>query len=147
MGISFVGAVQLWIPTVLLSAVIALLVRRRRRTPGLMQPPTMAALGLIAFLNAATAWILGFSRAGLDLRESCERRSGVPFDQKWHDTHYMESQGLFPLHAKCSASVDLVPSWVNPTVIALSILSAAFLCTAVCLGVRTFLRRRKKVHV
>jgi len=146
MGISFIGAVQFWIPTAFLCTAIAVLVRRKQREKGFLQPSSMIALCWISVLNAVTVWLLGFSRTGLDLKESCEYKNGVPFDDKWNDVHYMESQGVFPLHAKCNATVDLVPAWINPTVIALTLLSVACLCTAIYLEVRNFTRGRKKTN-
>lgn len=145
MGISLTGAIQFWIPTVLVCAVLTLVVRRKQRTPGLLQASSMAVLSCVAFLNAVTAWVLGLSRNGLDLRESCEQKAGT-FDDAWHDAHDAESQKFFPLHAKCGATVDLVPAWVNPAIVVLLLLSAAGLCAAVGLGVRSSSRRRKKAH-
>ena len=147
MGISFVGAVLFWIPTVLLCGVVVVAARRRRRGRGWLRPSSFVALGCVALLNAATVWLVGFSRAGLDLRESCESRSGVRFDDAWNDVHYAESQRFFPLHAKCSASVDLVPAWINPAVIALVLLFVGCLGAAGWLGVRHVIREGKKTHV
>jgi hypothetical protein len=143
---SFIGVVQFWIPTAVLSAVIVLLVRHRRRGREFLRPSTLVALSCVSLLNAATFWFIGLSRAGLDLREACEYDHGVPFDDKWNDAHYAESQRLFPLHARCNADVDLVPAWINPTIIALVLLSVALLGTALHLAVRTFVRGRKKTH-
>lgn len=106
----------------------------------------MIALCFISLLNAATVWILGFSRSGLDIRESCEYKNGIPFDGKWNEVHYMESQKIFPLHAKCSSTVDLVPAWVNPAIAILALVCAACLCAAIYLELRKFTRERKKAH-
>ncbi|MER6720463.1 hypothetical protein [Streptomyces halstedii] len=147
MGITFIGAVQFWIPTAVVCAAVAVWLARRRRGPGLPRPSSVAALGVVAFLNAATAWVLGLSRAGLDLREACERKAGVPLDDAWNAHHYEQSQKVFPLHARCDATVDLVPAWINPLIVVLLLLTAVCLCTAVCLGARNVTRRRKKAHV
>ncbi|GAB3116034.1 hypothetical protein GCM10027160_24340 [Streptomyces calidiresistens] len=104
-------------------------------------------MSCVALLNALTVWLIGLSPAGLDLKEACEYWNGVPFDEQWHALHHMESQKWFPLHAKCNANVDLVPAWINPMIIALVVLSIACLCMAIYLGVRKFLRVRKKTHV
>lgn len=140
------GAVQFWIPTVVVCALVAFLVRRKQRVRGLLRPSSLIAIGCMSLLNAATAWLLGISRGGLDIEESCEYRNGVPFDEKWNDAHYMESQKFFPLHAKCSATVDLVPAWVNPTIIALLLLSAVCLCMAVHRAVRNSIVGRNTSH-
>ncbi|MEV7087828.1 hypothetical protein AB0O07_18355 [Streptomyces sp. NPDC093085] len=117
---------------------------------GLLRPSPLTALSFVAFLNAVTVWLLGFSRGGLDLRESCER-DGHVFDDVWNGTHYQESQNLFPLHAKCGAAVDLVPAWVNPAIVFLLLLSIGCLYAAVHLTVRENARGntrgRKKAHV
>ncbi|MFM9615450.1 hypothetical protein DF268_31170 [Streptomyces sp. V2] len=147
MGISFIGAVQFWIPTAIVCVVIALLVRRNQKERRFLRPSSMIALCCISLLNAVTVWAVGFSRTGLDIKESCEYKHGVPFDEEWNNEHYMESQKIFPLHAKCNANVDLVPAWINPTIVALALLSIAFLCVAVYLEVHKFIRGRKNVHV
>ncbi|MFD6425955.1 hypothetical protein [Streptomyces sp. NPDC060198] len=90
----------------------------------------------MAVLNAATVWFLGVSRSGLDIRQSCEQGNGLRFDEAWNEAHYSESQSFFPLHAKCSATVDLVPAWVNPAVVTLVLLAGACLCVAFCLEAR-----------
>ncbi|CAM5645998.1 Integral membrane protein OS=Streptomyces fumanus OX=67302 GN=GCM10018772_38650 PE=4 SV=1 [Streptomyces fumanus] len=143
---SFTGVVLLWMPTAVVSAVIVLLLRRGRRGRGFLRPSTLVALCCVALLNAATCWFIGLSQAGLDLREACEYDHGVRFDDKWNDAHYAESQQFFPLHARCNADVDLVPAWINPTIIALVLLAAALLGAALFLAVRTFTEGRKKTH-
>ncbi|MFJ7630529.1 hypothetical protein ACIQZN_28995 [Streptomyces sp. NPDC097595] len=140
MGISSTGTLAFWTPTVFVCAVIAVVVWRRQRETGLLRPVSMVALCCMALLNAVTAWLLGASQVGLDLKESCEFRHGVSFDEAWNDVHYAESQKFFPLHSKCSATVDLVPAWVNPAIIALTLLAVGFLCGAVCLRVRDFVQ-------
>ncbi|MEV3927958.1 hypothetical protein [Streptomyces sp. NPDC049944] len=141
METSLTGAVQLWIPTALVCAAVAVAVRRRQRAPGLLRASSMAALACIAFLNAVTTWFLGLAQPGLDIEESCVSRTGS-FDDTWNAAHYLESQRLFPLHAKCGATVDLVPAWVNPTIVVLLLLSGGCLCAAAFLTVRGFARRR-----
>ncbi|MGW2836686.1 hypothetical protein ACWCWD_02660 [Streptomyces sp. NPDC001493] len=139
MGISLVGAFQLWLPAAAVSAFVAHRVRRGRAR-GFLRPGPVIAVGGAALLNAATVWFLGFSRIGLDIRESCEYANGVRFDERWNEAHYGESQNFFPLHAKCSATVDLVPAWVNPAFVVLVLLAGACLCLAVFLGVRSGVR-------
>jgi hypothetical protein len=136
---SSIGVVEFWIPAAVLCAVIVLLVRRGQPGRGLLRPSRLVALGCVSLLSAAVVWFFGLSRAGLDLRESCEYEHGVRFDEKWNDAHYAESQNFFPLHARCNADVDLVPAWINPTIVALALLSVAFLCMAIYQG-------RKKTH-
>ncbi|CAM5513907.1 Integral membrane protein OS=Streptomyces fumanus OX=67302 GN=GCM10018772_38650 PE=4 SV=1 [Streptomyces fumanus] len=80
------------------------------------------------------------------MREACEYDHGVRFDDKWNDALYAESQQFFPLHARCNADVDLVPAWINPTIIALVLLAAALLGAALLLAVRSLQPRKKETH-
>lgn len=80
----------------------------------------------------------------LDVRETCEYRHGVGFDRDFWAEHLEESRRLFPLHSRCNAEYDLVPSWVNPTIVCLTGLAAACLIASLCLGLRGRLRSRRQ---
>ncbi|MFI7277918.1 hypothetical protein [Streptomyces sp. NPDC049879] len=146
MGVSALGVVLVWIPTTVVCVAVVLLVRGRQRKKGLWQPSSLAVVGFVTLLNTATLWFVAVAAGGLDLAEACEYGHGVRFDDEWNSAHYRESGRLFPVHARCSADVDLVPSWVNPALVALALLSLACLGAAVALGVRNAARRLRRTR-
>ncbi|MFR9725861.1 hypothetical protein ACL02R_21215 [Streptomyces sp. MS19] len=146
MGFPALGVVQVWIPTTVVCVVVVLLVRARQRRRGLWQPSSLAVVGVVTLLNTVTLWFVAVAAGGLDLEEACEYRHGVRFDDGWNSAHHRESGRLFPVHARCSADVDLVPSWVNPALVVLALLSLACLGAAVFLGVRNAARRLRRMR-
>ncbi|MFK0220186.1 hypothetical protein ACIQWN_18570 [Streptomyces vinaceus] len=88
-------------------------------------PGTWGGIGLLAASGATLAFAYGLFAGfgGMDRREVC----GDPYDSVFVGQHNQDP--LFPLHSWCSPGHDLVPSWVNPTVTGLAVL------TAVCLAV------------
>ncbi|MGR8007638.1 hypothetical protein [Streptomyces hypolithicus] len=85
-----------------------------------------AVLTVAAFaVGAFAGW------GGMDIGETC----GDSYDEVVREEHLNDS--LFPLHNWCNAERDLVPSWVNPTVAGLGVVSAVCgLRSAVC-GLRS----------
>ncbi|MEV1009364.1 hypothetical protein [Streptomyces sp. NPDC049881] len=141
MGHSSFDVMKLWLPVSTVGVVAVLLSRSGRQGRSPWRPSSMAVLGCVSFFNAVALWFVATAAGGLDLEESCEWGHGVRFDDEWNSAHYRESGRLFPVHARCSADVDLVPSWVNPVIVVLVSFSLACLCAAVCLGVRAAARR------
>lgn len=79
----------------------------------------------------SVAYVTGLFSGGLDVRETCVLRRGVVYDHAYVEAHASEFQQWFPLHSKCNAHVDLVPSWVNPTAVFFALLAAiGVLCLA-----------------
>jgi hypothetical protein len=73
-----------------------------------------------------------------DPGESCDA-AGQRYDDAYRAAHWREPARWFPLHNRCNAGYDLVPAWVNPAVVVLTLLAAG------CLGVAVWLvaaRRR-----
>jgi hypothetical protein len=60
------------------------------------------------------------------------------YDESYRAAHRREPQRWFPLHDRCGASYDLVPAWVNPALVVLSVLSLG------CLGVAGWLVVRRR---
>lgn len=78
---------------------------------------SLAALLAAGAVAAWGAWHL-FSLA-MPISETCEVIHGQPFDPDYGVSR------LFPLSRKCNATYDLVPGYVNPTIVVL--VSAAVL--------------------
>ncbi|HEX8628553.1 MAG TPA: hypothetical protein VF755_10330 [Catenuloplanes sp.] len=95
-----------------------------------------------SFAIAAMAWIWGaFSAPGLrTYHEVCGLRHRQPFDEGFYQAHRDDYFRLFPLTSKCNAGYDLVPAWVNPTVLVFFLL---FLVSTAGLGWTTAHRRRR----
>lgn len=94
------------------------------RTPGWFARATWTSLYL-----AAGAWLWGlFSQAGIAKNEDVCRWAGQPYDAAYRDAHQAAAQRLFPLSDPCNASFDLVPFWVNPTVVVFGFAFTLSLC-------------------
>ncbi|MFB7978155.1 hypothetical protein [Streptomyces vinaceus] len=89
-------------------------------------PKTWTGAVLLAGTAACAAYVGGYVAGwgGMDMGETCG-------EDQYDATFVMAHQDdpPFPLHNWCNAGHDLVPSWVNPTVTGLAVL------TAVCLAV------------
>ncbi len=66
-------------------------------------------------------WFIGIFAGGLDVEETCEQR-GVRYDDAYRTEHWREPSRWFPLHNRCNADHDLVPAFVNPTLVAVAVL-------------------------
>ncbi|MGW4163746.1 hypothetical protein [Streptomyces sp. NPDC004788] len=69
------------------------------------------------------AWARGLFAGGLDVRETCVHLRHENYDEAYRKVHAEEFSKLFPLHDKCNADYDLVPAWVNPTVVILAVVA------------------------
>ncbi|MGW6980437.1 hypothetical protein ACWGE1_13465 [Streptomyces sp. NPDC054932] len=76
---------------------------------------------------------------GMDKGEACGEDA---YDSKTDALH--QNDPPFPLHNWCNAELDLVPSWVNPTVAGLAVASVVCLVMAVVLGVARAIRKKKR---
>ncbi|MFE0171111.1 hypothetical protein ACFWZ2_02245 [Streptomyces sp. NPDC059002] len=75
-------------------------------------------------------WLRGAFAGGLDAEKTCRFADHTVYDRSYRERHPDESGRLFPLHNKCNAHHDLVPAWVNPTVVALTLCILVALCGA-----------------
>lgn len=96
-------------------------------------------------LLAASCTVLMYGHGVLaslafDIEETCELLKGQEYDHSYRSEHWQEPSRWFPLHNKCNASYDLVPSYVNPSVVVLAIVTLGCAVTAVTMAVRS--RRR-----
>ncbi|EST39491.1 hypothetical protein N566_01700 [Streptomycetaceae bacterium MP113-05] len=65
------------------------------------------------------------------------------YDGAFWKSHAEEFQSFFPLHDKCNDSYDLVPVWVNPSIVVLTVLVVISLFMICDFSVSKHLRRRK----
>jgi hypothetical protein len=92
-------------------------------------------------LLAASGTVLMYGRgllasSAFDVKETCELLKGQEYDDSYRSEHWQEPGRWFPLHNKCNASYDLVPSYVNPAVVVLAILALGCVGTAVTMAIR-----------
>ncbi|MEH0511676.1 hypothetical protein QA942_21815 [Streptomyces sp. B21-106] len=125
------------------------------RTPATVAAAVCARLGrhhpvlwfLLSALSGAVTffvWLCGIFSGGLDVGETCALR-GQPYDDAYRSEHWREPSRIFPLHDRCNASYDLVPVWINPALVLLSLVAAGSLlaaCWTTYVRARRFLRAR-----
>ncbi|MFD9392488.1 hypothetical protein ACFWBB_17770 [Streptomyces sp. NPDC060000] len=97
-----------------------------RRTP--VHWLTLSALSCVGLF---LTWFWGAWSGGLDVAETCTLLEGQKFDDDYRAEHWREPSQVFPLHNKCNASYDLVPAWVNPTLVLLALLAVGSLIIGV----------------
>ncbi|WP_017241464.1 hypothetical protein [Streptomyces sp. SS] len=108
-----------------------------RRSPGWF---TWSALLLL--VATGVAYLVGsLAGASLDPEEACHK-AGQTYDRAYRRANFDEYTQWFPLHDKCHAGYDLVPAWVNPTLVVLPAL--ALLCLAYAVRLAVTRRRTEK---
>lgn len=85
-------------------------------------------------------WGFGVFAGGLDVRETCELTHHTTYDQAWRDSAGEDGTSFFPLANACNEHVSLVPSWVNPTIIALAVITVSALARALFRVTRAVVR-------
>ncbi|MCX2928524.1 hypothetical protein [Streptomyces sp. NEAU-W12] len=81
------------------------------------RPLWWARLWSLALFVGFAAWLRGALSGGLDIGETCAYTHHQTYDGAYRSARSEEFRRLFPLHNKCNAEYDLVPGWVNPTVV------------------------------
>ncbi|MGW3783113.1 hypothetical protein ACWD5Z_00900 [Micromonospora chokoriensis] len=102
----------------------------RWKTPGWF----VATAGLSIVATAVTWFVGAFAGSSMNSEESC-RQAGVSYDSAYRAAHWRESSRWFPIHDRCNATHDLVPAWVNPALVLLSLLAVLCVGAAVWLAV------------
>ncbi|MCX5256918.1 hypothetical protein OOK27_22785 [Streptomyces canus] len=108
---------------------------RRWKRPAWWVFPAVVLVGI-----GCVTWFVGALSGGLDVGEACAAR-GVPYDKEYRAEHWREPSRWFPLHNKCNAHHDLVPAFVNPTLVAVAVLLPCCVAGAVTVSV---LERNKR---
>jgi hypothetical protein len=115
----------------------AVLNRRRRR------PLFWLLLSVLSCAVIPFVWLWGAFSGGLDPEETCRLVKGQVFDDAYRTEHLREPSRAFPLHNKCNASYDLVPFWINPTLVCLALITVGSLIAAVVLTVARYRPRER----
>ncbi|MFB8773461.1 hypothetical protein [Streptomyces broussonetiae] len=102
---------------------------RRWRRPGWWVFPAVVLVGV-----GCVTWFVGAFAGGLDVGEECARR-GVRYDDDYRAEHWREPSQWFPLHNRCNADYDLVPAFVNPTLVVVAVLLVGCVVAAVVVAV------------
>ena len=90
----------------------------RARADGWRTPRWFLLAAAASAYVAAVAWLRGLAVYPVllvTLSDVCASNAQYLNDE-YREDHHDEYVRLFPLHARCNADFDLVPSWVNPTV-------------------------------
>ncbi|WP_405686527.1 hypothetical protein [Streptomyces sp. NBC_00057] len=107
------------------------------------KPLRWLLLSVMPCFGLFCTWFWGAFSGGLDARETCELLEGQTYDSAYREENWQEPSRLFPLHNKCNASYDLVPAWINPTIVCLAVATAGCLITAVVMtATHSRLKRR-----
>lgn len=67
-------------------------------------------------------WLRGILAGGLNSEQACNVWHQQPYDAAFREAHHLELFRLFPLTNPCNAYFDLVPIWVNPSLVVLTVL-------------------------
>jgi hypothetical protein len=102
---------------------------RRWKRPAWWVFPAVTLVGI-----GCVTWFVGAFSGGLDVGEACAAR-GVHYDYEYRAEHWREPSRWFPLHNKCNAQDDLVPTFVNPTLVAVAVLLLCCVAGAVAASV------------
>ncbi|MEH0937813.1 hypothetical protein [Micromonospora psammae] len=104
-------------------------------------PGGWVRLALITASCTLLLYVYGlFSRVAYDIGETCDWL-GQHYDTGYRAEHWREPGRWFPLHNRCNAGYDLVPTYVNPSLVVLAVLTLGCAVMAVTLTV-TGRRRR-----
>jgi hypothetical protein len=114
------------------------------RTASYRRPMWWTRILSVTLFAGSAIWAWGISRGGLDIEETCRFDHGQRYDDVFWESHSEKFQKLFPLHNKCNEHYDMVPAWVNPSIVVLTLLAAVSLCAALHLLVRDRAAKRKK---
>ncbi|MFI9051563.1 hypothetical protein [Streptomyces sp. NPDC053427] len=95
----------------------------------------------VSLFAGLASWIRGLFSGGLDVRKACLFVHHESYDHAYRTSHVEEIGRLFPLHNKCNAGYDMVPAWVNTTVVACAVISLAALAVLLWFGATQLVRR------
>ncbi|MER5356900.1 hypothetical protein [Streptomyces sp. NPDC002785] len=112
---------------------------RRWERPGWWIFPAVV-LTAVGFVT----WFIGIFSGGLDAEETCAER-GIRYDDAYRTEHWREPSRWFPLHNKCNAAHDLVPAFVNPTLVAVAVLLLG--CVAGAVAAAVIGRKKRETRV
>jgi hypothetical protein len=108
-------------------------------------PLWWARLCSVALFAGFATWIWAEFRTGLDEHDTCQFVHHEYYDAAYADAHAAEFRKLFPLHDKCNAQFDLVPSWVNPFLVVCAVVVTAAVAVLLRFGITHLTRRTRCV--
>ncbi|WP_406500930.1 hypothetical protein OG936_39805 (plasmid) [Streptomyces sp. NBC_00846] len=114
------------------------MVQRRWARPGWWAFPAVVLVGV-----GCATWFAGVFSGGLDSQETCQML-GVGYDDAYRTEYWREPSQWFPLHNKCNADYDLVPVFVNPTLVAVAVLVPGCAAGAAAAAIAGRERHRKQ---
>jgi hypothetical protein len=88
------------------------------------RPGWFAQSGCTLIYLQALVWVRGALAGALRPDKDCLVHQ-QPYDEAFREAHRVEHLRLFPLTNRCNATYDLVPLWVNPTLVVIGVLLAA----------------------
>ncbi|MFG2111125.1 hypothetical protein ACGFRB_00545 [Streptomyces sp. NPDC048718] len=112
------------------------------RTRGWARPGWWVFPATLLVVLGCGAWFSGITAGGLDIRETCAEHGAV-YDDAYRAEHWREPGRWFPLHNRCNADADMVPSFVNPTLVTVALL--LLVCAAGAVKASVNRRRRESV--
>jgi hypothetical protein len=87
------------------------------------RPLWWTRVGSVALFTGLTTWTWALFSTGLDESDTCQFVHHEYYDSAYADAHAAESQKLFPLHNRCNAHFDMVPAWVNPSLVVCAVIT------------------------
>jgi len=108
-----------------------------------MRPRWFMLAGCTLLYLLALVWVGGIEAGGLDPENAC-RLCQQPYDEAFLEAHRAEAFRLFPLSTHCNDTYDLVPVWVNPALVVISLLVVASVVGAVWTWQRPSCVRREE---
>ena len=115
------------------------------RTPLWERPGWWILTSVVLAAVGFGTWFTGIFSGGLDVRETCAER-GVRYDDAYRTEHWREASRWFPLHNRCNAQHDLVPAFVNPTLVAVAVLLLGCVAGTVAAAALGTKRRRARAE-
>lgn len=113
------------------------------RTASYRRPMWWTRMFSVTLFADFAVWAWGISRGGFDVEEACNFEHGQRYDDVFWESNSEEFQKIFPLHNKCNEHYDMVPAWVNPAIVVLSLLTVISLCAVMYLLVRNRAAKRE----
>ncbi|MBO1269515.1 hypothetical protein [Arthrobacter cavernae] len=87
-------------------------------------------MAFVSFVAVAVTFMIGAWAGGHEVDETCAAR-GQTYDSGYRSENWQEPSRIFPMHNKCNAAYDLVPSWINPALVIFAVLMVAFVIAVV----------------
>jgi len=91
-----------------------------------MHPWIWLGLFCLSIFSLGVTYFIGIFAPGKDIDETCAK-AGQILDDGYRSENWKEPGQFFPLHNKCNANYDMVPAWINPTLVFFAVLTVLLL--------------------